>query len=190
METLLQYGLLAVFLALPPPISSMLPEEVTLMTAGYLAGAGHRPLWASLLVAYLGIVSADTLTWAIGRRLGLHPEGWAARLVGAHRVERIERFYRRYGPWAIVLCRQLPGMRTPAFFFAGASGFPLTRFLAYEMSAALLTVGVYVTLGDVFADSFDEVLARVERARAVLLALVGAGVAVGLIWALVRRLRR
>ena len=135
-------------------------------------------------------MSADTLTWAIGRRFGLHPEGWAARLVGAHRVERIERFYRRYGPWAIVLCRQLPGMRTPAFFFAGASGFPLTRFLSFEMSAALLTVGVYVTLGDVFADSFEEMLARVERVRTLLLELVAAGGGVGLIWALVRRLRR
>lgn len=190
METLLQYGLVAVFLALHPPISSMLPEEVTLLTAGYLAGAGHRPLWASLLVCYVGIVSADSLTWAIGRRFGLHPEGWAARLVGPHRVERIERFYRRYGPWAIVICRQLPGTRTPAFFFAGASGFPLTRFLSFEMSAALLTVGVYVTLGAVFAENFEELLARVERVRAVLLQLVAAGAGIGLIWALVRRLRR
>lgn len=189
MDTLLEYGLVAVFLALHPPISSVLPEEVSLLTAGFLAGTGRQPLWLCLLVAYAGIVSADTLTWAIGRRLGLHPEGWASRMVGPDRVERIERFYRRYGPWAIVICRQLPGTRTPAFFFAGASGFPLARFLAYEMSAALLTAGLYVTLGLVFADDFEHLLAQIERVRSTLLGVVAVGGAVALVWVLLRRRR-
>ena len=187
MDTLLRFGLIAVFLALHPPMSTVLPEELSLLTAGFLSGSGRKPLWMCLATGYFGVVSADTLTWAIGRRFGLHPQGWAARMVGPDRVERIERFYRRWGPWAVVICRQIPGMRTPAFFFAGASGFPLARFLAYEMSAALLTVGLYVTLGHVFAEDFHALTAQVSNLRSVIMGVVFAAGLGALVWTLVRR---
>lgn len=187
MEILHRFGLLAVFVALQPPFSSAVPEEVSLMFAGFLAGTSRAALWLSLLVAWAGLVCADSLTWTVGRAVGLHPEGRMARLIGHHRIERIERFYRRWGPWTIVICRQIPGLRLPTFFFAGAVRFPLPRFLAFDAFAAVFTTSVYVGLGYLFADEFERLLARMEQAREILLYGAGALIAVGVAVALWRR---
>ncbi len=189
MDFLIRYGLIAVFLAIHPPFSSVVPEEVSLLCAGFLAGTGRQPLWLALMVAWAGILSADTLTWTIGRRVGLHPEGLVARIMGASRIERIDRFYRRYGAWAVVLCRQLPGLRTPAFFFAGAAGFPFLRFVRYDALGGLVTASVYGLLGYAFADDFQRLLERAEQVREALLLGVGALVAMVAVALLVRSLR-
>lgn len=189
MEFLTRYGLVAVFLAIHPPLSSVLPEEVSLLTAGFLAGTGRAPLWLALLVGWAGILSADLLTWTIGRRVGLHPEGRLARAMGVSRIERIDHFYRRYGSWTIVLCRQVPGLRFPAFFFAGAAGFPLARFARFDALGASLTAAVYVGLGAAFAGDFERLLLRAEDVREWLFTGVLALVALGLAALLWRRAR-
>lgn len=189
MEILIRYGLIAVFLAIHPPLSSFVPEEISLLYAGFLAGTSRADLWLCWLVGWAGIVSADTLTWAVGRRVGLEPGGRMARWIGPRRIERMDHFYRRYGSWAVVLCRQLPGLRFPAFFFAGAAGFPLARFARFDMLAASLTAAVYVGLGATFAGDFQRVLDEAESVRTAILTGLGVVVALSLLFLLVRAMR-
>ena len=190
METILRYGMLAVFIALIlTPFGLPIPEDVSLLAAGILSATGHASLPEAVVVGYIGVIGGDIISWTFGRRVGLQPTGFIARLVGPADIERIERFYRRYGSWAIVIARQFPGMRMPAFFFAGASGVSLPRFLLLDGTAAVITVGVFVTLGRVFADDLSDVVAFMEEFR------FYAGVAVGLlvalvVWRVVRRIAR
>lgn len=166
MDTLLEYGLFAVFLALIlTPFGLPIPEDVSLLAGGALARLGHATYPQVLVVGFTGVIGGDVIAWTFGRRVGLHPRGWIARLVGRDDIERIERFYRRYGSWTIVIARQFPGMRLPAFFFAGASGVPLRRFLLFDCSAALVTVGVFPALGYTFADDLSQVLQVMDNFR-------------------------
>jgi membrane protein DedA with SNARE-associated domain len=182
--------MLAVFIALIlTPFGLPIPEDVSLLAAGILSATGHASLPEAVVVGYVGVIGGDIISWTFGRRVGLQPTGFIARLVGPADIERIERFYRRYGSWAIVIARQFPGMRMPAFFFAGASGVSLPRFLLLDGTAAIITVGVFVTLGRVFADDLSDVVAFMEEFR------FYAGVAVGLlvalvVWRVVRRIAR
>lgn len=189
MEILIRYGLIAVFLAIHPPLSSFVPEEISLLYAGFLAGTLRTHIWLSWLVGWAGIVSADSLTWAIGRRVGLEPGGRMARWIGPRRIERMDQFYRRYGSWAVVLCRQIPGLRFPAFFFAGAARFPLARFVRFDMLAASLTASIYVGLGATFASDFQRVLAEAESVRQAILVGLGVIVTASLSFLLFRALR-
>ncbi|MEC7949118.1 MAG: DedA family protein [Myxococcota bacterium] len=190
MDTILRYGLVAVFLALIlTPFGLPIPEDVSLLAAGILSATGHATLPQALVVGYVGVVGGDVISWTFGRRVGLQPTGFIARLVGRDDITRIERFYGRYGSWAIIIARQFPGMRMPAFFFAGASGVSLPRFLLLDGTAAVVTVGVFVMLGRIFADDLSAVVAFMEEFR------FYAGVAVGLlvagvVWRIVRRLAR
>lgn len=179
-DTLLQYGLFAVFLALIlTPFGLPIPEDVSLLVGGALASMGHATYVEVLIVGYVGVVGGDIIAWTFGRRVGMHPRGWIARLVGDDDIERIERFYRRYGSWAIVIARQFPGMRLPAFFFAGASGVRLRRFLLFDGTAALVTVGVFPALGYTFADDLGRVVRVLDSFR------FWAGLAVGVVLSLV-----
>ncbi len=187
MDALLRYGLVAVFVALIlTPFGLPLPEDITLLGAGALVHMGHTSLFWALGVGYAGVLCGDLTAYTFGRRVGLHPTGFIARLVGPDDIERIERFYRRYGAWAIVIARQFPGMRLPAFFFAGASGVRLRRFLAFDGSAAIITVGVFVNLGNIFADDMRQIVNWLDRARQLGTAL--GVILVGFIaWRIIRR---
>lgn len=188
METILRYGLFAVFLALIlTPFGLPIPEDVSLLAAGILSATGHAGLPEALVVGYLGVIGGDIISWTFGRRVGLQPTGFIARLVGPDDIARIERFYRRYGSWAIVIARQFPGMRMPAFFFAGASGVSLPRFLLLDGTAALVTVGVFVMLGRVFADDLSEVVSFMDEFR--FYAGFGVGLLVAVVvWRVLRRM--
>ena len=166
LDTLLRYGIVAVFVALMlTPLGLPVPEEISLLVAGVLAANGHVAVPTALLVAYVGVTGGDVVAWTMGRRAGLHPRGFIARLVGPEQIIQIEQFYERWGGWAIVIARQLPGTRLPAFFFAGASGISLTRFLLIDGIAAIFTTSVYFLLGYVFAEDIDGVLLWVDRFR-------------------------
>jgi membrane protein DedA with SNARE-associated domain len=166
LDTLLRYGIVAVFVALMlTPLGLPVPEEISLLVAGVLAANGHVAVPTALLVAYAGVTGGDVVAWTMGRRAGLHPRGFIARLVGPEQIVRIEQFYERWGGWAIVIARQLPGTRLPAFFFAGASGISLTRFLLIDGIAAIFTTSVFFMLGYAFAEDIDGVLLWVDRFR-------------------------
>lgn len=181
LDSLLQYGLVAVFVALMlTPFGLPIPEDVSLTAAGVLSATGHATWVEAWIVGYLGVVGSDIVSWTFGRRVGLHPTGFIARMIGPEDIERIERFYRRWGPWAIVIARQFPGMRMPAFFFAGASGISLPRFLLFDGTAALITTTVFTWLGWAFADDLGRVLGWLDQfsrvgsvVGAVLLGLIG-----------------
>ncbi|MCB9778989.1 MAG: DedA family protein [Alphaproteobacteria bacterium] len=179
MDTLLRYGLLAVFLALIlTPFGLPLPEDISLLVAGILAGTGHASLPAALAIGYLGVLTGDVITWTIGRRVGVQPKGFISRLVGRAQIERIERFYRRYGAMTIAIARQIPGMRYPAFFFAGATGISLPRFLFIDALAAIVTTNVFVWLGFAFADDAATLVPWLDGFRLVALLVVGTAVVV------------
>jgi membrane protein DedA with SNARE-associated domain len=189
-DFLLRYGLAAVFVALlATAFGSPIPEDACLVAGGLLAH--HRPEvlpWA-YLVGWLGVMLADTVPWILGRRVGLHPHGFLTRLIGRRRSRRILRFYERFGVWTIAICRNFPGMRFPAFFFAGATGTPLTRFWLVDGGTAVLSVGVWVTLGWRFGALITRALAWMDRLREVG-AVLAATLVAWLAWDLVRRWRR
>lgn len=163
LESLLRYGLVAVFAALIlTPFGLPIPEDVSLAAAGVLVANGHASFWAAWIVGYLGVLGGDLIAFAMGRRVGLHPQGFIGRLVGPDDLRQIEQFYEKYGAWAIVIARQFPGMRMPAFFFAGATGIRLPRFILFDGAAALITVTVFTLLGYWCADRIDWLLEQLR----------------------------
>ena len=147
------YGLVAVFLSLvTTPLGNPIPEDASLFVAGMLARSDQVNIITALVVGYLGVTLGDCIAWSFGRRVGLHPTGFIARLIGPKALKRVEGLYERWGSWAIVICRQLPGFRLPCFFFAGASGMRFRKFIAIDGAAAIITTNVFVWLGYYVAD--------------------------------------
>ncbi len=103
--------------------------------------------------------------------MGPNPTGVIGRLFSPRRMNRIVRFYDRFGSWTIVLCRQIPGMRFPAFFFSGASGMSLKRFLALDGSTATLTALLWVGAGWWLGPRLAESISTVENLHELALAL-------------------
>mgnify|MGYP001219478688 CR=1 FL=1 len=176
------YGLVAVFIALiTTPAGNPIPEDVSLLAGGMIAGMGQSTVYEALLVGYTGVVLGDCVAWAMGRRVGLQPGGFLSRVAGKKQVARLQRFYERFGDRTILICRQLPGFRLPCFFIAGASGMPIKRFLLIDGSAALITTNVFTWLGYYYWKDLADVIHWLERFRnGVLVLAVMAGFMIAL----------
>ncbi len=90
-----------------------LPLAVGLATAGSLVGA--------LVGYYIGAWGGRPLLDRYGRYVG----------IGAEDLDRADRWFDRWGSWAVFLGRMVPLVRTFVSYPAGISRMPLPRFLAF-----------------------------------------------------------
>ena len=159
----IQYGVFTGFAALLlAPLGLPIPEEISLLAMGVLVGNGHAGLVTAWIYGFLGVTLGDLIAWYFGRTVGLESTGFVSRLIGQQQIEDIEQFYRKYGDWAIVIARQIPGMRFPTFFFAGASAVSMGRFYLIDGLSALITVNLYLGLGYYFADDAARIRENTE----------------------------
>jgi membrane protein DedA with SNARE-associated domain len=115
----------------------VVPSETAVITAGVFAASGAPYLPAVILVAAVGALVGDHVSYAIGRSGGtrlldrLPPDGrrWAA-------VERARRGIADRGGLILTVARYVPGGRTAVTLTMGAVHYPRRRFLAFDALAA------------------------------------------------------
>jgi membrane protein DedA with SNARE-associated domain len=135
------YGLIAIFVTMAAescgiPISS----EVVVPLGGALASQGKLSLGmvvaVSSLANLIGSLIAFYLTRRFGERVVLSQAG---RWMGLHRghLRMANRFFGRFGLWAVFLGRLLPVVRTYISFPAGLSKIGYARFSLATLAGAI-----------------------------------------------------
>jgi len=116
-----------------------LPSEVIMPFSGYLVSAGRFKLaWVaiagavgcnvgSLVAYYVGLLGGRPLVEKYGRYV----------LVTHHDLEMADRFFGRYGDWAVFLARLLPVIRTFIAIPAGVSRMNFWRFNLFTFLGSL-----------------------------------------------------
>lgn len=116
-----------------------LPSEIIMPFSGYLVLAGRfRLLWVGLAGA-LGCNLGSLVGYYIGS-LGGRPlvEKYGRWLLTTHHdLEMADRFFARYGDWAVFIARLLPVVRTFIAFPAGVSRMNVARFHIYTFLGSL-----------------------------------------------------
>lgn len=161
------YALVAVmaFLETGAFVGLLVPGETVVIVGGVVAGQGHIDLWLVLGITWLCAFAGDTTSYVLGRRLGrrfLLAHG--PRLhVTEQRLLRVEAFFGRYGPATILIGRFVGLVRPVAPFLAGASKYPLGRFVALAGLGTGAWSATFVLLGYLFWQSLDEAIAIAQR---------------------------
>ncbi len=110
-----------------------LPSEIIMPFAGYLVSTGRFNLYAAATAGAVGCSIGSTVAYAIGAWAGRPAvERWG-RYVLVHRadLDRIDRFFNRFGNLAIFISRLLPGVRTFVSLPAGVARMPQVPFQIY-----------------------------------------------------------
>jgi membrane protein DedA with SNARE-associated domain len=185
-----EYGYLAVFvMLLICGFGVPVPEDVTLVTGGVIAGLGYANEHSMVLVGLTGVLLGDGMIFTLGRLFGDH----ITRVPVLRRILTPERFaqaqdkFAKYGKWVMFVARFLPGLRTPVFLTAGMTrrvGGPTWFFM--DGFAALISVPLWVYLGYYGAKNFDWLFAMVRRGQHIILGLL----LLGLVWAVIHWWRR
>jgi membrane protein DedA with SNARE-associated domain len=144
-------GYLAVFAALLLcGAGAPLPEDITLVAGGVIAGLGFANVHVMALLSLVGVLAGDAAMFLLGHRHGARIMQWplVARLLTPERYARVQEKFARYGNRLLFLARFLPGMRTAVYVTAGATHrVSFLRFFLLDGLAALISVPVWVYLG-------------------------------------------
>lgn len=182
-----EYGYLAVFIMLLVcGFGIPVPEDVTLVTGGVIAGMGYADVHTMFAVGMVGVLVGDGLVFLSGRHLGRRVMGWPGVrcVLTPARFRKAQRVFIKYGRWVMFVARFLPGLRTPVFFTAGTTGrVNFLTWLVMDGLAALISVPIWVYLGYFGARNWEWMFSMLHSFQYGLFALLGIGATVlGVLW--------
>jgi membrane protein DedA with SNARE-associated domain len=164
------------------------PEDISLISAGYLAHRGVVNVHWVFVVCFLAVLGGDSLAFVMGRLFGtrLLESKLAKRFFRPRKQLRVRAYFRKFGSKVIFIARFLPGLRFSIFLSAGTLRVRPSVFIIYDALAALVSVPLLVYLAWIFGDSIDHVVSWARRSEYGILALVG----VAAIWVAAKMLRK
>jgi len=170
-------GYLAVFVVLMIcGFGLPIPEDITLVAGGVIAGLGYVNVHLMCVVGIVGVLAGDSIMFMIGsvygeRALRLR---WIAYLLTPRRYARVQAKFTRYGNRLMFVARFLPGLRSPIFLTAGMTGrVSFLRFFLLDGFAAVISVPVWVYLGYYGAQNHEWLLTWVHRSKTILMIVLG-----------------
>jgi membrane protein DedA with SNARE-associated domain len=131
-----------------------LPSEIIMPFAGYLVSTGEMNLYLAATAGALGCNLGSIVAYEIGRRGGRPlAERWGRYvLIGPGELDLADRFFNKWGTWAILIGRMLPVIRTFIAFPAGVARMRLIPFHVYTFVGSwpfcLLLAWIGMVLGD------------------------------------------
>ncbi|MDU8924765.1 DedA family protein [Pasteurellaceae bacterium LIM206] len=147
----INYGYLAVLLVLIIcGFGVPIPEDITLVSGGIIAGLGYADPHIMVVVSMLGVLLGDSVMYWLGRVYGIKILRFRPirKVLTLQRLRMVRDKFDRYGSRVLFVARFLPGLRAPIYTVAGITrrvSYP--RFVLLDFSAAIISVPVWVYLG-------------------------------------------
>ena len=164
-----------------PPV----PADTFVLAGAFLAASGRASPWIVFFATWLANVASALAVYGLARKWGTaffdRPAGrWLLR---PRQMERISRFYERWGPQAIAISRFLPAFRAVVPVFAGISRVSFPRVALPVAFASAGWYGMLVVLGTTAGRNIDRILATFDRAGLALVIVAGViAVLLGYLW--------
>ena len=155
-------------------IGAPIGSEVILPAAGAASAQGILPaLPFVVLVAVAAELFGQSIAYAVGYYGGRPFVDRFGRYVRFHhdQLERVEAFFRKYGSFAIFVCRFTPVIRGIVGVPAGIAKMPLPAFYLWTLLGSAGFCGALVLLGHALGVHAHEVIATVRRFGYLIIAL-------------------
>jgi membrane protein DedA with SNARE-associated domain len=136
------------------------PEELPLLTGGFLVYRGITQYPATLLISFVGVIAGDNSLFFLGRRFGTSVLSYMqlVRPRSRERIERLKMFMDRHGNMTVFYARFLAGVRALIYLTAGSAGMTPRRFVIYDMLGAAISVPLAVSIGYFFGNQIDSAI--------------------------------
>jgi membrane protein DedA with SNARE-associated domain len=165
-----------------------IPSEATMLFAGFNVSQGEFSLFAATAAGVLGNLVGSWIAYAVGyfgRAELLEKHGkWLH--VRKSSLDRADRWFERWGAWAVFFSRMLPIVRTFISLPAGAARMPFWRFTILTLLGCIPWVFLLTFIGQQVGSEWHkwkDALSYVDYA-------VAAAIVVGIVYLAVRWWRR
>ena len=168
-----------------------IPEEVTLLLAGYLAYLGFMDFWTTVILLTSSIVVADFSGYLLGRYAGdfIHEKVFSRFEFTRELLEKAKKYIDRFGVKVIFLTRPIFGVRFVVPIMMGHFRMNAKKFVAYDLAAAFPYTLIIVSLSYYFGSIFTLIadFAAIKRALGW---IIVAAIAIWLILHYIKKRRR
>ncbi len=168
-----QNGYVAVFIVLMIcGFGLPVPEDITLVAGGVIAGLGYANVHVMAAVGIVGILAGDVLMFMLGRHYGERALRlrWIAYLLTPKRYALVQAKFSRYGSRLMFIARFLPGLRSPIYLTAGMTRrISFIRFFLLDALAALISAPIWVYLGYYGAQNHEWLLKWLDRGKVIVM---------------------
>jgi membrane protein DedA with SNARE-associated domain len=159
LDWIAQYGYMAIFLLLMLGIVGLpVPDETLLTFAGYLSFKGQLLLEPTLGAAFLGSACGISLSYGLGRLVGLHVVRKLAPTLHLQpdHLSKAQLWFERWGKYTLLIGYFVPGVRHLTALVAGASNLSFTFFAPFAYLGALVWSGCFIVLGYVVGEKWSQ----------------------------------
>lgn len=145
-----QYGYLAIFLLLSLGIIGLpIPDEILMMFIGYMSQEGELSFTLSIILSFLGSSTGMIISYLIGNKFGKPILLKYGKWVGLNnkRFIKVERWFKRFGPWTIIIGYYVPGIRHLTSYISGITQIKFKTYFVFACFGALTWVLIFISIG-------------------------------------------
>ena len=151
------FGLFLILLIEEGGIPLPVPGDIFIATVSALPNSSY-------FLIVLAVVSAtllgSTILFTFAQKIG-HPliTKFGPKVkITPQKIKKIERWFEKYGGWAIVVGRLIPGLRIVTPVVAGLFGVSYNTFWIYTTIAAFIWANIYYVLGKFFGSILSAII--------------------------------
>lgn len=134
------------------------PSDAVVLFMGALVTSGDIGFLPLLIATTLGSTFGFITMFWLGLKFEVKIiESNKIRFISRSAVDRVERWFHKWGYWLIVANRFLSGTRAVIAFFAGMSMLSFKKSTILSFFSALLWNAILIYLGYLFGDNWKEV---------------------------------
>jgi membrane protein DedA with SNARE-associated domain len=165
------------------------PDETLLTFSGYLISVHKLSLPLTLLSAIFGSLAGITISYFLGRSLGLYLLLHYGKyiFVTPEKLDRVHAWFTKRGKWTLFIGYYIPGIRHLTAYTAGASKLELPTFILFAWSGGILWSVTFIMLGYTLGAHWHRVVERLQEN--ILLGSIGILLLIGFAWFLKNRLK-
>ncbi|MEK4971188.1 DedA family protein [Niallia sp. FSL R7-0648] len=145
-----QFGYIAIFVLFAlSGLGIPVPDEALLTFVGYLSSISIMNFLAADIICFIGALSAMVINYTLGKKIGkpfLLTHGKWIKLTPS-KLERVENWFDKYGPWTIVIANFIPGVRRLTSYFSGISGMNLSKYMLFAAIGSFLWCLLFNIIG-------------------------------------------
>ncbi|PGA93580.1 DedA family protein [Bacillus toyonensis] len=155
-----QYGYWALFFCLWLGIIGMpIPDEMIVMSGGFVSSLGILSVIPAFVLTYLGVVSGLSLGYILGKIFGAKVLDKLMKKKKAKYLLKSQQMVERYGHYALVTSYFIPVVRHIVPYLVGMNNMSFKTYVLYSYTTGFVWTLVYFVLGSIFGQHIESIVA-------------------------------
>ncbi|PEF63432.1 DedA family protein [Bacillus tropicus] len=155
-----QYGYWALFFCLWLGIIGMpIPDEMIVMSGGFVSSLGILSGIPAFLLTYLGVVSGLSLGYILGKIFGTKVLDKLMKKKKVRYLLKSQQMVEKYGHYALVTSYFIPVVRHIVPYLVGMNNMSFKTYALYSYTTGFVWTLVYFVLGALFGQHIESIIA-------------------------------